>query len=95
MIPISTRTLSTFETDEVMEYLINLGIVGLKRVLTNRAFTASAKVQKAMDEYEENNNPILGFFKECEDEDFQIEMNQRTRFTSGIRNIALQTAYSL
>lgn len=61
------------KTDEVMEYLINLGIVGLKRVLTNRAFTASAKVQKAMDEYEENNNPILGFFKECEDEDFQIE----------------------
>lgn len=61
------------KTDEVMEYLINLGIVGLKRVLTNRAFTASAKVQKAMDEYEENNNPILGFFKGCEDEDFQIE----------------------
>ena len=26
-----------------------------------------------MDEYEENNNPILGFFKECEDEEFQIE----------------------
>lgn len=61
------------KTDEVMEYLINLGIVGLKRVLTNRAFTASAKVQKAMDEYEESNNPILGFFRECEDEDFRIE----------------------
>ena len=61
------------KTDEVMEYLINLGIAGLKRVLTNRQFTASSKVQKAMDEYEENNNPILGFFKECEDEDFQIE----------------------
>lgn len=61
------------KTDEVMEYLINLGIAGLKRVLVNRQFTTSQKVQKAMDEYEENNNPILGFFKECEDEEFQIE----------------------
>lgn len=61
------------KTDEVMEYLINLGIVGLKRVLLNRKFTGSTKVQKAMDEYEENNNPIIGFFRECEDEEFQIE----------------------
>lgn len=61
------------KSDEVMEYLINLGIAGLKRVLINRQFSSSAKVQKAMDEYEENNNPILGFFKECEDEEFQIE----------------------
>lgn len=61
------------KTDEVMEYLINLGIAGLKRALLNRKFTGSAKVQKAMDEYEENNNPIIGFFRECEDEEFQIE----------------------
>lgn len=61
------------KTDEVMEYLINLGISGLKRVLLNRKFTGSTKVQKAMDEYEENNNPIIGFFRECENEEFQIE----------------------
>lgn len=61
------------KADEVMEYLINLGIAGLKRVLLNRKFTGSTKVQKAMDEYEENNNPIIGFFRECEDEEFQIE----------------------
>lgn len=61
------------KTNEVMEYLINLGIAGLKRVLLNRKFTGSTKVQKAMDEYEENNNPIIGFFRECEDEEFQIE----------------------
>lgn len=61
------------KTDEVMEYLINLGIAGLKRVLLNRKFTGSTKVQKTMDEYEENNNPIIGFFRECEDEEFQIE----------------------
>lgn len=61
------------KTDEVMQYLINLGLLGLKRVLTNRQFTSSSKVQKAMEEYEQNNNPILGFFKECEDEEFPIK----------------------
>ena len=49
---------------ESMEYLIQIGIAGLKRVLKNRRFTTSAKVQKELEEYEENNNPILLFFKE-------------------------------
>ena len=50
--------------DEPMQYLINIGIEGLKRVLKNRRFTTSAKVESALAEYEENNNPILLFFKE-------------------------------
>lgn len=49
---------------ESMEYLIQLGIAGLKRVLANRRFTTSAKVEKELEEYEENNNPILLFFKD-------------------------------
>lgn len=49
---------------ESMEYLMQLGIEGLKRVLENRAFTTSEKVQKELEEYEESNNPILSFFKE-------------------------------
>lgn len=53
---------------ESMEYMIQLGIQGLKRVLTNRKFTTSQKVQDELDEFEETNNPILGFFKECQDE---------------------------
>lgn len=47
-----------------MQYLIKIGLEGLKRVLENRGFTTSEKVQKELQEYEENNNPILGFFKE-------------------------------
>lgn len=54
---------------ESMEYLIQLGIAGLKRVLMNRKFTSSIKVEKQIEEYEENNNPILLFFKE----DIKIE----------------------
>ena len=58
---------------ESMEYLIQLGIQGLKRVLTNRKFTSSQKVQDELDEYEETNNPILGFFRECQNEEVAIE----------------------
>lgn len=53
-------------SEESMEYLIQLGIQGLKRVLTNLAFTISEKVQKELVEYNELNNPILFFFKETE-----------------------------
>lgn len=52
--------------EEAMEYLIQLGIQGLKRVLKNRRFTVSKRVEKEIEEYEENNNPILLFFKEIE-----------------------------
>lgn len=60
-------------TNVTMEYLIQLGVKGLKRVLANRCFTIPAKVKAQLEEYEENNNPVLGFFKECDDEAFQIE----------------------
>lgn len=55
--------------EEPMQYLINIGLEGLKRVLKNRKFTTSAKVEHALEEYEEHNNPILLFFKE----DIKIE----------------------
>ncbi len=46
-----------------IEYLIKVGIQGLRRVLTNQSFTESEKVLGAIAEYEEENNPILGFIK--------------------------------
>lgn len=63
------------KSQEAMEYLIQLGVKGLKRVLETRQFTSSEKIQKELDEYEESNNPVLGFIRECESEDFQIENN--------------------
>lgn len=63
----------TLKGQESMEYLIQLGIQGLKRVLTSRKFTTSQKVQDELDEYEETNNPILGFFKDCKNEEYDIE----------------------
>ena len=58
---------------ESMEYLIQIGIQGLKRVLQNRKFTTSEKVQSELDDYEETNNPVLGFFKETEKEEIENE----------------------
>ena len=53
-------------TESAMEYLINLGLEGLKRVLHNYSFTESESVVNAIAEYEENNNPVLIFFKEVD-----------------------------
>lgn len=51
---------------EVMEYAILLGLKGLKRVLENNDFTQSKAVQKELEEYEIENNPILLFFSDIE-----------------------------
>lgn len=44
-----------------VEYLIAVGLAGLKRVLTNNEFTKSEQVQNQLNEYEEENNPIIAF----------------------------------
>lgn len=49
---------------ESMEYLILLGLNALKTVLNNARFTTSKRVQGQLDEYEQNNNPIIGFIQE-------------------------------
>lgn len=46
---------------ESIEYFIRLGIEGLKRVIINDEFTKSTKVQNQLNEYEEENNPIIAF----------------------------------
>jgi putative DNA primase/helicase len=56
-----------------MEYLIKIGLEGLKRVLKNQKFTKSDRVEKELREYEESNNPILGFFKEITMEEVENE----------------------
>lgn len=52
--------------EDALEYLILLGLRGLKNVLQNQSFTKSEKVAKSIEEYEETNNPILVFFKEID-----------------------------
>ena len=61
---------------QTAEYLIQLGIVGLKRVLKNQDFTESDKVMNRLKLYEMENNPILLFLEEHEPEEI---INQETR----------------
>ena len=48
-----------------MEYLVQIGIQGLKRLLANNCFTDSAAVDAEKDAYETENNPVLAFVAEC------------------------------
>lgn len=61
--------IDSLSSPEAMEYMIKLGINGLKRVLTNQEFTTSEKVQAEIDDFAITNNPVLGFFKENEADD--------------------------
>ena len=54
-------------TDESMEYLVKIGIEGLKRVLAENAFTTTAAIDAELAEYEESLNPISLFFDEMGD----------------------------
>ena len=55
--------------EEVMKYLIVIGLKGLKRVLSKKAFTISKKVINEISAYEKKNNPVLLFFEEVKVED--------------------------
>ena len=63
-------------TDEGMQYLITIGLKGLKRVLERRNFTTSDKIVKSIQEYEEENNPVLLFFKEIEENEIVYEQTK-------------------
>ena len=51
-------------SQDSIEYLIQLGLAGLKRVRMYQGFTKSTKTTQAIQEYEEENNPIVGFIRE-------------------------------
>ncbi len=60
-----------------MEYLIQLALDGLKRVLDNNGFTICQAVQDELKEYSEQNNPVIGFIKEL---DIEVDIiNQPTK----------------
>lgn len=63
------------QTQEVMEYLIQLGLKSLKKVMERQAFTESEKVKVEVAEYEEMNNPVKAFLAECKETGFSVENN--------------------
>lgn len=62
--------------EQVMKYLIRIGIEGLRRVLENNGFTESKEIQDELEEFELRNNPILSFIK---DTSIESILNQPTK----------------
>lgn len=54
-------------TPECMEYLIRIGLEGLKRVLATNSFTTTDEIETELVEYAETLNPITTFFEEMGD----------------------------
>ncbi|CVK19193.1 phage/plasmid primase, P4 family [Sporomusa sphaeroides] len=69
---------------ESIEYLILLGIQGLKRILQNRKFTISNEIEQELNEYEEQNNPVKAFLSEIGHESILREITDEvfSRFKS-------------
>ena len=58
---------------ECMEYLIKIGIEGLKRVLENQGFTVPDSVVNEVKEYELENDPLLEFLNDYTEDDLLHE----------------------
>lgn len=56
--------ISKLTTEKSMEYLIQLALAGLKRVLKNNDFTHSDLSDEALEQYEEQNNSVVAFMNE-------------------------------
>lgn len=52
-------------TSDSMEYLVQIGIKGLERVLVDNEFSINDEIKKELKTIDELNNPILGFVEEC------------------------------
>lgn len=58
---------SKIMTSENLEYLLKVGIQGLKRVLKNNGkFTSSKAIEKAGSDYQKLNNPVLAYLDETD-----------------------------
>lgn len=53
-------------TDESMQYVLQLGLTGLKRLLKNNQFTEAKDIKAESRKYDEKNNPILLYLREEE-----------------------------
>lgn len=51
-----------------MEYLIKIGIEGLKRVLSNKKFSETKKTDELLDKFNKNNNPLFEFVEFLEND---------------------------
>lgn len=72
------------EDETVMEYMIILGVEGLRRVLAGNGFTTPKRCIDALTEYRKENDPVLQFFDDLAVEDIANHSVSEvyTRYTS-------------
>lgn len=51
-------------SEESMQYVLQLGLVGLKRILAHHKFTSAKSVDREAEKYAELNNPIIAYLRE-------------------------------
>lgn len=71
--------LDKIKTQECMEYMIVVGIIGLKRIIQNKGFTETEETKQLLEEFNKNNNPVLSIIAQLEDEkgeEFYIGMDK-------------------
>lgn len=69
--------LDKIKTQECIEYLIVVGIIGLKRIIQNKGFTETEGTRQLLEEFNRNNNPVLSIIALLEEkrgEEFYIGM---------------------
>ena len=59
------------QSESAAEYLIQLGIAGLNRILKNNDFTYCAEVQEQIEEFAQENNPVGLFLLEQQPKEYQ------------------------
>lgn len=58
---------------DAMEYFIRIGVEGLKRVVNNKCYSDSVKVDEQLEEYRIENNPVLSFVNDVGIESIENE----------------------
>lgn len=86
------------KTQQVAEYMVKLGIEGLIRVLSRQKFTDSSKVTAELQEFERDNNPVLLFLDDTDEDEV---LNHETKevfarydtfcYEQGYQKMAMQT----
>lgn len=59
--------------EKCVEYFIRLGIDGLRRILKNQKFTVTKRSVEEAKDFDDDNNPINGFFEELIEDKFVME----------------------
>lgn len=60
--------LDKIKNKSCMEYLIKIGVEGLKRVLSNKKFSETKKTDELLDKFNKNNNPLFEFVEFLEND---------------------------